>query len=87
MRFTQKMSASLLLATGCLLTIVASIQVQRNLNWERAMEDLAIEGQDVAGTELTVVEGGRSLKLKITHVDLDRQDPEREIYLYTILYR
>lgn len=87
MRFTQKMSASLLLATGCLLTIVASIQVQRNLNWERAREELAIEGQDVAGTELTVVEGGRDLKLKIADVDLDRQDPEREIYLYTILYR
>ena len=69
MRFTQKMSASLLLATGCLLTIVASIQVQRNL------EELAIAGQDVAGTELTVVEGGRDLKLKITHVDLDPQDP------------
>ncbi len=82
MRFTQKMSVSLLLATGCLLMIVASIQVQRNLNWE-----LAIEGQDVAGTELTVVEGGRDLELKIDRVDLDRQDPEREIYLYTILYR
>ena len=87
MKFTQKMSASLLLATGCLLTIVASIQVQRNLNWERARKDLEIEGQEVAGTELTVVEGGRDLKLKIARVDLDRQDPEREIYLYTILYR
>jgi hypothetical protein len=87
MRFTQKMSACLLLAMGCLLTIVASIQVQRNLNGERAVEELAIEGLDVAGTELTVVEGGRSLELKIAHVDLDRQDPEREIYLYTILYR
>ena len=87
MRFTQKMSVSLLLATGCLLTIVASIQVQRNLNWERARKDLEIEGQEVAGTELTVVEGGRDLKLKIARVDLDRQDPEREIYLYTILYR
>ena len=87
MKFTQKMSASLLLATGCLLTIVASIQVQRNLNWERARKDLEIEGQEVAGTELTVVEGGRDLKLKIDRVDLDRQDPEREIYLYTILYR
>ena len=87
MRFTQKMSVSLLLATGCLLTIVASIQVQRNLNWERARKDLEIEGQEVAGTELTVVEGGRDLKLKIDRVDLDRQDPEREIYLYTILYR
>lgn len=82
MRFTQKMSVSLLSAMGCLLMIVASIQVQRNLNGERE-----IEGQDVAGTELTVVEGGRDLKLKIAHVDLDRQDPEREIYLYTILYR
>ncbi|WP_198288484.1 ADYC domain-containing protein [Chamaesiphon minutus] len=80
------MSASWLLAMGCLLTIVASIQVQRNLNW-RAVEDLTIEGQDVAGTELTVVEGGRDLQLKIAHVDLDPQDPEREIYLYTILYR
>jgi hypothetical protein len=87
MRFTQKMSVSLLLAMGCLLTIVASIQVQKNLKWERAVEDLKIEGQDVAGTELTVVESGRSLELKIAHVDLDRQDPEREIYLYTILYR
>ncbi|WP_245894042.1 ADYC domain-containing protein [Chamaesiphon polymorphus] len=81
------MSVSLLLATGCLLTIVASIQVQRNLNWEGAGKDLAIEGRDVAGTELTVVEGGRDLKLKIADVDLDPQDPEREIYLYTVLYR
>jgi hypothetical protein len=87
MRFTQKMSVCLLLAMGCLLTIVASIQVQSNLNGERAVEELAIEGLDVAGTELTVVEGGRSLELKIAHVDLDRQDTEREIYLYTILYR
>jgi hypothetical protein len=87
MRFTQKMPVSLLLATGCLLTIVTSIQVQRNLNWERAMEEVVIKGQGVEGTELTVVEGGRSLKLKITQVDLDHQDPEQEIYLYTILYR
>jgi hypothetical protein len=87
MRFTQKMPVSLLLATGCLLTIVASIQVQRNLNWESVAEEITIKGQDVEGTELTVVEGGRSLKLKITQVELDPQDPEQEIYLYTILYR
>lgn len=87
MRFTQKMPVSLLLAVGCLLTIIASIQVQRNLNWERVAEEITIKGQDVEGTELTVVEGGRSLKLKITQVELDPQDPDQEIYLYTILYR
>ncbi len=91
MRFTHKTPIYLLfhliLATGCLLTIVASIQIQRNLNRERAVEEIAVKGQDVEGTELTVVEGGRSLKLKIAQVELDPQDPEQEIYLYTILYR
>jgi hypothetical protein len=90
MRFTHKTPIYLLfhliLATGCLLTIVASIQVQRNLNRERAVEEITIEGQDVEGTELTVIEGGRSLKLKIAQVELDPQDPGQEIYLYTILY-
>jgi ADYC domain len=91
MRFTHKTPIYLLfhliLATACLLMIVASIQIQRNLNRENLAEEIAVKGQDVEGTELTVVEDGRSLKLKIAQVDLDLQDPEQEIYLYTILYR
>lgn len=90
MRFTQKRLVSLLLGTSCLLTIVAFIQAQKNPNWEylsaTMQPELVVKGQDVEGTELTIIGGGRSLKLKITHVELDPQDPEQETYLYTILY-
>ncbi|NJP12342.1 MAG: hypothetical protein HC866_25115 [Leptolyngbyaceae cyanobacterium RU_5_1] len=90
MRFRQTMLVSLLLGTGCLMMIVASIQAQKNPNWKRfwatGQQELVVKGQAVEGAELTIVEGERSLKLKITHVELDPQDPEQETYLYTILY-
>jgi ADYC domain len=91
MRFIQKRLFSLLLGTSCLVTIVASIQTQKNPDWEYfwapAQPEFAIAGQDVEGTEINVVEGGRSLKFKITQVELDPQDPEQETYLYTILFQ
>jgi ADYC domain len=90
MRFKQKILVALLLGTGCLLTIAASIQIQKSPNWGHFLamgqKEPVIKGKDVEGAELTIVEGGRSLKLKITQVELDPQDPEQEIYLYTILY-
>jgi ADYC domain len=86
MKFKQKILAALLLGTCCLLTIAAFIQTQKNWNWQLAAEEPMVKGQDVEGAELTIVEGGRSLKLKIIQVELDPEDPEQEIYLYTILY-
>lgn len=90
MRFTPKSLVSLLLGTGCLMTVAAFIQAQKNPNWESfsatMQPELVVKGQDVEGTELTIVEGGRSLKLKITQVELDPQDSEQETYLYTVLY-
>jgi hypothetical protein len=86
MKFRHKKLIALLLGTGCLLTIAAFIQTQKNWNWQLAAEEFVVKGQDVEGAELTIVEGGRSLKLKIAQVELDPQDPEQEIYLYTILY-
>ncbi len=82
MKFRQKMLISLLLWTGCLLAIAVALPV----NWQGAAEEYEVKGRDVEGTELTVMEAGQSLKLKIAQVELDPQDPEQEIYLYTVLY-
>jgi len=90
MKFASKRLVSLLLGTSCLLTSVAFFHAPKSPNWKylsaTMQPEIVVKGQDVEGTELTLVEGGRSLKLKITQVELDPQDPERETYLYTILY-
>jgi hypothetical protein len=74
-----------------LLAIAVSIQAQKksNLSYFLATEkqELLLKDQDVEGTEIAITEDGRSVKLKITHVELDPQDPQRETYLYSILYR
>jgi ADYC domain len=91
MRFIQTKLFPLLLGTSCLLTSAVSIQSQKTAGWEYfwapAQPDIAVKGQHVEGTEITVVEGGRSLKFKIAQVELDPQDPEQETYLYTILFQ
>jgi hypothetical protein len=83
-----KKRISLLLGTGFLLAIVTLMPAQKspNLTLTNGLEGLVVKGQDIEGTELTVVEGRRSFKLKITQVELDPQDPEQETYLYTLLY-
>lgn len=59
-----------------------------------AQTEHTVKGKDVEGTVLEIAEGDagsnlpqRSLKLKISEVTLDAQDPERETYLYTVLYQ
>ncbi|WP_156427146.1 ADYC domain-containing protein [Leptolyngbya sp. NIES-2104] len=56
--------------------------------------EYTIKGKDAEGTVLETagVDASsnslqRSLKLKISEVTLDAQDPERETYLYTVLYQ
>ncbi|NER80204.1 MAG: hypothetical protein F6K42_11605 [Leptolyngbya sp. SIO1D8] len=47
-----------------------------------------LPGQAVEGAILTSFnEQGELLTLKISHVTLDSNDPEQEIYLYTLLYQ
>jgi hypothetical protein len=82
---------SLFLGAGCLLALVGYLPVQRHLDWQstimqpKTMQPDSIKGKDVEGTELTIIEGERALKLKITQVELDPQDPTHETYLYTLL--
>lgn len=48
----------------------------------------SLKGSDLEGTVLNIVsDRGKSLKLKISDVELDPADPERETYLYTLLYQ
>jgi ADYC domain len=78
----QRMLISLLLGTGCLLAIAVALPVNR----QGAAKEYEVKGRDVEGAELTVVEAGQSLQLKIAKVELDPQDRDQETYLYTVLY-
>lgn len=49
---------------------------------------LTLKGKEIEGTSLDMVdEQGRSLTLKISGVELDPKDKDRELYLYTVLYQ
>jgi hypothetical protein len=48
----------------------------------------ALQGKQVQGLHLTAVsEGGPPLQMRIERVEPDPQDPDQEVYLYTVAYR
>ncbi len=53
-----------------------------------SQKSVLLKGKDLAGAELTGFdEQGRTQRLKIQDVGIDPKDPEKEIYLYTVLYQ
>lgn len=54
----------------------------------RARSTAFVQGKEIVGATLTsFTEKGHSLTLKIKNVQLDSQDADKEIYLYTVLYQ
>lgn len=48
----------------------------------RLLDGSALEGQALVGAVLTVVVGGRMLKVRIAAIELDPRDPRGEVFLY-----
>lgn len=88
----------LLLVLGSVCWVATILMVQwlcqtLNLNFGRhfptsTQPASSIKGSDLEGTILNIVsDRSKSLRLKISDVELDPNDPERETYLYTLLYQ
>jgi hypothetical protein len=86
----------LVLGSVCWVAIVQMVHwVYQTLNLNSASHfppatqtAASLKGRDLEGTVLNIVsDRGKSLRLKISDVELDPADPERETYLYTLLYQ
>jgi hypothetical protein len=62
MRHRYRKLISLLLGAGCLLAIALALPINR----QGTAEEYEVKGRDVEGAELTIVEAGQSLQLKIS---------------------
>lgn len=88
----QKHWLSLLLSSVSLMALSGSTQLvsqSHQLSQSApAKAQLTLKGEAIAGTTLTTLdEQGRPLSLHIREVEIDPDDPDQEIYLYTLFYQ
>lgn len=60
--------------------------------WKRDYSSIEVQdvfqGKGVAGTEFTITnKAGKKITLQIRNVELDPEDPDKEIHLYTVFYK
>ncbi|HEY9879130.1 MAG TPA: ADYC domain-containing protein [Leptolyngbyaceae cyanobacterium] len=90
----QKIKQAVLGLTILVLVGGSSVAYQKiqqkrlSLSHKSQQEQIVLKGKNLQGAELTAVdEQGNPLKFQIRNVELDPQDPEQEIHLYTIFYQ
>lgn len=83
-----KLFLSLVLGSICLIAIAYWVQEFRSQSNPSTQSSMIVKGTQVKGALLkSFDEQGRSLTLKISDVELDPKDSEKETYLYTVFYQ
>lgn len=83
----------LLIASLIIILLISLLSCSKNVKPQAkpsiaSEKTVIIKGKDLKGTELTAFdEQGRKQKFQIKDVELDPKDPEKETYLYTVLYQ